>query len=180
MDPGTPTRRSVLRAGLGLGAVGLAGCTSLVGSSGEAGSSGDAGTGATLQSLDVGGSPGGPVPVLPEDRVALLDWWATWCAPCKPQMSELREIRERFPDLHMLSITNEGDGAAVREFWTEYEGTWPVARDTALRTNEQFGVDRVPTLLVFDPAGTEVWRHVGLASADGVAEQLRAAGAGAD
>jgi hypothetical protein len=78
----------------------------------------------------------------------------------------------------MLSITNEGDGAAVREFWTEYEGTWAVARDTDLRTNERFGVDRVPTLLVFDPAGTEVWRHVGLASADGVAEQLRAAGAG--
>ncbi len=167
-----PTRRSFLRAGLGLGVVGLAGCTSLAG---PGGGSGD--EGATLRSLDVGGSPGGPVPVLPDDRVALLDWWATWCAPCKPQMAELRTVRERFPDVHMVSITNEGEDAPVEGFWQEYEGTWPVARDTGLRTNERFGVNRIPTLLVFDPEGTEQWRHVGLAAADSVAKALREAGA---
>jgi thiol-disulfide isomerase/thioredoxin len=165
------TRRSFLRAGLGLGVVGLAGCTSLVGSSGGSGE------GSTLDSIDVAGSPGGPVPVLPEGRVALLDWWATWCAPCKPQMAELREIRERFPDVHMLSITNEGEDAPVEGFWREYEGTWAVARDTDLRTNERFGVNRIPTLLVFDPEGTEQWRHTGLAAADSIAKALREAGA---
>ena len=169
------TRRSFLRAGLGLGAVGLAGCTSLVGS-GDAGGSGAEGE-ATLRSLDVAGSPGGPVPVLPKERVSLLDWWATWCAPCKPQMAELREIHERFPDIHVLSITNEGHDAPVGQFWREHEGAWPVARDTELRTNERFGVDRIPTLLVFDAEGTEVWRHVGLASAEDIAKQLREAGA---
>lgn len=166
-----PTRRSLLRTGLGLGIVGLAGCTSIVGSSGS--SEG----GATLQTYDVDGSPGGQVPVLPDDRAALLDWWATWCAPCKPQMAELREVRERFPDLHMLSITNEGKDAPVEEFWREHRGTWPVASDTELRTNERFGVNRIPTLLVFDPEGTEQWRHVGLAAADSVVEELREAGA---
>jgi thiol-disulfide isomerase/thioredoxin len=166
-----PTRRSFLRAGLGLGAVGLAGCTSL------AGSSDGSGSGTALRSYEVGGSPGGTVPVLPDGRVALLDWWATWCAPCKPQMAGLRTIRERFPDVHMLSITNEGDAAAIRAFWREYEGTWPVASDTELRTNERFGVDRVPTLIVFDPDGAERWRHVGLAAVERVAEGLRAAGA---
>ncbi|MEF8840657.1 MAG: TlpA disulfide reductase family protein [Haloarculaceae archaeon] len=170
--PGSPpTRRSFLRAGLGLGVAGLAGCTALVGSSGGSGE------GSTLGSIDVAGSPGGPVPVLPEEGVALLDWWATWCAPCKPQMAELREIRERFPDVHMLSITNEGEDAPVEGFWREYEGTWAVARDTDLRTNERFGVNRIPTLLVFDTEGAEQWRHVGLAAAEGVAKALRAAGA---
>lgn len=115
--------------------------------------------------------------MLPEGRVALLDWWATWCAPCKPQMTGLREIRARFPDVHMLSITNEGDDAPIEEFWTEYRGTWPVASDTGLRTNERFGVTRMPTLLVFDPRGTETWRHVGLAASESIAKQLREAGA---
>ena len=61
--------------------------------------------------------------------------------------------------------------------WREYEGTWAVAQDTDLRTNERFGVTRVPTLLVFDADGEEVWRHVGLAAAETVAEKLREAGA---
>jgi thiol-disulfide isomerase/thioredoxin len=157
-------------------ATGLAGCVSSGGGGGGDGNTDDP-EGPTLQTLEVGGSPGGPVPVLP-DRPALLDFWATWCAPCKPQMSELREVRESFPDAHMLSITNEEETDPIRDFWREYEGTWAVAQDTELRTNERFGVTRVPTLLVFDASGEEVWRHVGLAAADTVATKLREAGAG--
>lgn len=129
-----------------------------------------------LQTLSVAGSPGGPMPVKPDGEVALLDYWATWCAPCKPQMKELRGIRESFPDLHMLSITNERDEPAIKQFWREYEGTWPVATDPELVTNQRFGVNRMPTLLVFDPAGEEVWRHVGLAAEDTIAAKLREAG----
>ncbi|MFB6206597.1 MAG: TlpA family protein disulfide reductase [Haloglomus sp.] len=186
--------------------LGLAGCTSTGGSAGSdgSGSQGDAGSqgnrsqgdagnantssaratgartpavqGNTIRTLDVAGSPGGWMPIRP-DEPALLDFWATWCAPCKPQMAELRAVHESFPTTHMLSITNERNSAAVREFWREYDGTWAVAQDPQLRTNERFGVTRVPTLLVFDAAGNEVWRHVGLAAADTIAAELRAAGA---
>lgn len=164
-----PTRRSLLRLGAGVGLASLAGCTSL-------GSGSGSDTGETLQTLSVGGSPGGPVPVQPAE-VTLLDYWATWCAPCKPQMAELRTIRERYPDVHMLSITNEEDVPAIRSFWREYNGTWPVAQDTTLATNERFDVTRIPTLLVFTADGEEVWRHVGLAAADSIARRLDEAGA---
>jgi hypothetical protein len=92
-------------------------------------------------------------------------------------MAELRSVRAEFPDVHLLSITNEEDEAAVREFWTEFEGTWPVAMDPDLRTNDRFDVTRIPTLLILDPSGDEQWRHVGLAAADTIAEQVREAGA---
>jgi thiol-disulfide isomerase/thioredoxin len=167
-------------ATLGAGSLGgLAGCVSLGGEPDGSGSEpGGERTSdrATLRALDVGGASGGPIPVLPAEPT-LLDFWATWCAPCKPQMAELRAVNESFPGAHILSITNEADTGAVREFWAEYEGTWAVAQDTDLRTNERFGVTRMPTLLVFDADGAEVWRHVGLAAADTIAAKLREAGA---
>lgn len=162
------TRRAALRAGGVALAAGLAGCTSAFGSGGT-------GEGIRLETYDVGGSSGETVRVLPPEEVALLDFWATWCAPCKPQMAELREIRESFPGVHMLSITNEEDERAIRDFWRDYEGTWAVASDPDLATNDEFGVNRIPTLLVFDPEGEEVWRHVGLAAAETIAEALREA-----
>lgn len=125
-----------------------------------------------LRTLDVAGSPGGVTPVVPEGEPALLDFWATWCAPCEPQMDELRAVRESFPGLHLLSITNESDRGAIRSFWREHEGTWPVAVDTELRTNQRFDVTRIPTLLVVDADGRVVWDHVGLAAADTIREAL--------
>lgn len=162
------SRRAFLAAGVSAVA-GLAGCL------GGGSASGD--DGMTVKGVEVRGSPGGEIAVLPPDTVALLDFWATWCAPCKPQMAELRTIREEFPDVHMLSITNEDDVEAIKAFWREYEGTWPVAMDPELVTNERFGVNRIPTLLVFDADGEQVWKHVGLAAASSIAERLEEAGA---
>jgi thiol-disulfide isomerase/thioredoxin len=113
--------------------------------------------------------------VKPAGEPALLDFFATWCAPCKPQMAELRQIRSEYPDLHMLSITWEGETAAIKDFWREYEGTWPVASDTELQTGEEYGIDNLPTLLLLDGEGTEVWRHVGLSAADTIAEKVEVA-----
>lgn len=172
-------RRAFLTACAGV-TVGLAGCSDALGGDGSTADAPTEDTTTTddalrLQTLSVGGSPGGEVRVQPPGDTVLLDFFATWCAPCKPQMDHLREVRESFPDVHMLSVTWEVDEDAVAEFWREYEGTWPVATDPDIATGPAYDVERLPTLIVFDAEGTEVWRDVGLSSTEDITAQLEAA-----
>ncbi|PSQ60713.1 TlpA family protein disulfide reductase [Halobacteriales archaeon SW_7_71_33] len=173
--------RRRLLAGVGAAAVGgLAGCLGAVTDDSDGGD-GDRSDydGLTVDTLSVAGSPGDAVPVAPE-RVTLLDFFATWCAPCKPQMAELRAVDRQFSDVHLLSITSERDEDAVRSFWREYEGTWPVGVDPDLDVSSEYRAGSVPTMVVLDPAGEQRWRHSGLAAADSIAAELEAAGAARD
>lgn len=168
------TRRRLL-GGLSAATVGaLAGCTG--GGSSELPSGYD---GRTVETLSAAGSPGDVVPVTP-DRVTLLDFFATWCPPCKPQMAELRAVDRRFPGVHLLSVSNQDDADAVGSFWREYEGTWSVALDPELEVFSAYQVGSIPTMVLLDPDGEQRWRHSGLAAADTIGAELTAAGATRD
>jgi len=183
------TRRAVLERSAAV-AVGLATAGSLAGCSGRGGTAAsgtddesDNGgetatptpTGLQLETLDVGGSPGEGMVVKPAGEPALLDFFATWCAPCKPQMEELRTVQSQHPDLHMMSMSQENDADLIRDFWVEYEGTWPVAQDTQLKAFQEYDVTRIPTMIVLDAEGSEVWRHSGLSPAEDIVEQIETA-----
>lgn len=160
-------RRAFLATAAGSFAGSLPGCAGISGSQGSR-------TSVTLESVAVGPSPGGEVPVHPTGTVTLLDFFATWCAPCKPQMTTLRSIRETFDpeSLYVLSITQETDTAAVKQFWREYDGTWPVAIDDELVASRQYDVTSIPTLVVLTADGTEQLRHVGLASEERLGDAI--------
>jgi thiol-disulfide isomerase/thioredoxin len=168
-------RRDVLRAAAAGGVASLAGC---LGSVRDA-LGGDAGTDRDVlrfDTLDVGGSPGTTVPVRPPDRPALVDFFATWCGPCRPQMETLGRVRQRFErsELHMLSLTTEAAENAVSKFWRQYDGRWPVAVDPESEAVQRYSVKGIPTLVFVGPDGTEHWRHRGLAGFETLEREVAA------
>ena len=97
-------------------------------------------------------------------KVTLVNYWATWCGPCRHEIPQLVELQERYGDqLQVIGVsTDEGDTANVVAFAQEFQMNYPVVMATP-EINRQFpGVFALPTSFVVDTEGRIVQTHVGL------------------
>ena len=117
-------------------------------------------------------------------KIVILDFWATWCAPCEVQMPVLDEIwqdkKERAAhadDLMIVGVSVDTDPPAKVSDWIAERGfIYPIAlgdQDLAMR----YGVIGFPTLVIIDPSGGIHTRHTGVWSRpeiESVLDEIRA------
>ncbi|HEU5231470.1 MAG TPA: TlpA disulfide reductase family protein [Terriglobales bacterium] len=93
-----------------------------------------------------------------QGRIVVLNFWATWCAPCKEELPRLGKIASHYADRNvafiLASIDEQKKEPAVREYVSEHGIKLPVFTGASVDLLEQLaGVNIVPATLVIDEKG---------------------------
>ena len=109
-------------------------------------------------------------------KVVLIDFWATWCGPCREALPHMQEIARKFQGqpLVMLSVSLDKDENKWKEFVAKNEMTWPqyLDRDQNGAVAKLFGVEAIPHTFTIDSDGVLQDEHIGDAAMEGKLKKL--------
>lgn len=105
-----------------------------------------------------------------EEGPVLLEFWATWCQPCKKSLPEYQRIAEEYADKGLSVITINTDGprnlSKVRPFLKAHRITLPVLLDLNAKVSSRFQVSGMPTAILIDKNKEILYFHMGYKTGD--------------
>src|SRR5258706_2193935 len=100
-------------------------------------------------------------------KVVIVNFWATWCGPCRAEIPDLVALQEKYKDtLQVIGISEDEAGVeVVKRFAAERRVNYPVAMTT--RDIEKLfpGISALPTSFILDRESRVVQKHVGMLNA---------------
>lgn len=100
-------------------------------------------------------------------KVAILDFWATWCGPCRMEIPGFIELQKEYAEkgLVVIGISLDQDSAsAVKPFMEKMGINYPIVLGDETTVSAFGGIEGIPTTFIIDRAGNIVRKHVGYAT----------------
>jgi len=101
-------------------------------------------------------------------KVVVIDFWASWCAPCKEEMPVLESLYKRFKDkdLVIIGVSVDNEAANAKKFLSGVKVSFPIVHDAGHVVADKFKPPRMPTSYIIDKVGKIRFVHAGFRKED--------------
>ena len=98
-----------------------------------------------------------------QGHVVLVDFWASWCAPCKKSFPALDDLQQKYArqGLIVLAVNVDEDAAKMEQFMEDHPVSFAVVRDADQKLVAAAGVEAMPSSFLVDSAGVIRFAHAG-------------------
>ena len=116
--------------------------------------------------IEHGAADGSPVSLsdyVGRGKYVLVDFWASWCGPCRGEMPNLASVYEKYKgdDFELVGVAVwERKRADTEKALTQLPITWPIIFDAESIPTDIYGIDGIPQIILFGPDGTIVARDL--------------------
>ncbi|MBU6451618.1 MAG: TlpA family protein disulfide reductase [Cyanobacteria bacterium REEB67] len=105
-------------------------------------------------------------------KVVLIDFWATWCPPCRELIAELNEYQKKYADdLVVVGITDES-AATVRAFMKKQPISYQIGIDPENTMSDRIGINGIPHVLLISADSVVRWQGFPTAEEDPLSEEI--------
>ena len=101
-------------------------------------------------------------------KVVILDFWATWCAPCREEMPELQKFYKKYnaKGLEIVGISVDKGPEGIKDFINKLKVTFPVVHDEGHKVADKYSPPRMPSSYIIDRKGVVRYVHGGYRAGD--------------
>src|SRR5712691_3815331 len=106
-------------------------------------------------------------------RPVVVNFWASWCVPCRREMPDLEKVYERVKDrVVFLGVDHEDARADALQFLAETRVRYPIGYDPEGKVARDYGLFGIPTTLFVDAQGRILERHTGALTAESLRRSI--------
>ena len=101
-------------------------------------------------------------------QVVLINFWASWCGPCRQEMPLLDRLHHRYEDtgFAVLGVNVEGELEPAQEIVDKINVTFPILIDDGQKVSEMYNLQAMPSTVVVDRDGVVRYIHLGYKPGD--------------